>query len=280
MKGRCTMKPVRRTRRGFTLVELLVVVSVIALLISILLPSLRSARDQSKRLVCRSNLRNIWTGILMYSYEYNDRLPYMESANTSDRNADPFENDNPQSVGRVMYAYVNQDSWVCPAAVNGFPANADKGSWKLTYDFFTADRFFQPVPYDSADSAYTRKVDKDPAMTNYIHFDGRPMRLLDGRRYVANRQANSNENEKGFWKVRFPIIADMIGGKPYEGHPIYPHRGVLDTRVDLNNAREEFEKSIGGMGKKTGYHELHADNDRVEVFFTRYSLLSAAPGGN
>lgn len=43
----------------FTLVELLVVVAVIMLLMALLMPSLKSARDQAKRLVCANNLRNI-----------------------------------------------------------------------------------------------------------------------------------------------------------------------------------------------------------------------------
>ncbi len=58
-----------RPRAGFTLIELLVVVAIIALLISILLPSLKQAREQGKRAVCLSNLRSVAQGTAAYSTE-------------------------------------------------------------------------------------------------------------------------------------------------------------------------------------------------------------------
>jgi prepilin-type N-terminal cleavage/methylation domain-containing protein/prepilin-type processing-associated H-X9-DG protein len=62
-------------RKAFTLIELLVVVAIIALLISILLPSLNRAREQTKNVVCASNLRSMGQGVAIYTNENNGVLP-------------------------------------------------------------------------------------------------------------------------------------------------------------------------------------------------------------
>ena len=55
--------------RAFTLIELLVVIAIIALLLSILLPGLRKAKEQAKKVVCSSNLSQIAKAFEMYTME-------------------------------------------------------------------------------------------------------------------------------------------------------------------------------------------------------------------
>lgn len=67
-----------RSKKAFTLVELLVVIAVIALLLAILIPALRKAQEQAMRAVCGGNIGQHQLGLIVYADEHDGRLPVQQ----------------------------------------------------------------------------------------------------------------------------------------------------------------------------------------------------------
>ncbi len=66
----------KATSHRFTLIELLVVVAIIAILASMLLPALSSAREKARAAACQNNLKQLGLGFSMYNERFDDFYPY------------------------------------------------------------------------------------------------------------------------------------------------------------------------------------------------------------
>jgi len=101
-------------RDAFTLIELLIVISIISLLIAITLPSLRSVRRQAKMAVCGANLKQIGIAMGGYLSTSNDRFPYASFFPSF--GPAPIDRDEPLYIADVLGDYVNHDDDVfhCP----------------------------------------------------------------------------------------------------------------------------------------------------------------------
>jgi prepilin-type N-terminal cleavage/methylation domain-containing protein len=129
--------------RGFTLVELLVVIGIIAVLVSLLLPALNKARDAANAVVCESNQRQIMTAFLMFANEHQGHLPgnYFDSIYQQPKDAskrDWLLGDNPNQgraneyldgpqKGTIFPYLKNVNVYRCPAYQSG-AVNAGGGS--------------------------------------------------------------------------------------------------------------------------------------------------------
>jgi prepilin-type N-terminal cleavage/methylation domain-containing protein/prepilin-type processing-associated H-X9-DG protein len=76
---------------GFTLVELLVVIAVIAILAALLLPVVAKSKEQGKSAACLSNLRQVGIALQVYVQDHDDKLPVMHNYST-DTNLPPITN--------------------------------------------------------------------------------------------------------------------------------------------------------------------------------------------
>ncbi len=102
---------VRNCRKGFTLIELLVVVAIISLLMSILLPSLSKAREQSKLVACASNLRQLSMAMEIYADSNSGYyLAVVDSATSA-----PLINSPAEVLSEYMSGDYTSRVWRCPA---------------------------------------------------------------------------------------------------------------------------------------------------------------------
>jgi prepilin-type N-terminal cleavage/methylation domain-containing protein len=76
-------------QRGFTLIEILVVIAIIALLLALLMPALERAREQAIRMVCLRNLRTLTFAWVMYADENSGKLVNGEASDNDRATTDP-----------------------------------------------------------------------------------------------------------------------------------------------------------------------------------------------
>src|SRR5262245_51403939 len=101
----------RAVSRGFTLVELLVVISIIGMLMALLLPQIQAARETARGNTCRSNMRAVATAVFQYGNDNGKYPGYMNVLQLE--NGQPFKNPTtgtqmPVSWAVLIFPYIDR----------------------------------------------------------------------------------------------------------------------------------------------------------------------------
>ena len=133
----------RPKRRGFTLVELLVVIGIIAVLVSILIPTVSHARRQAKNVQCLANLRSLQESLIGFINQNHHSVDYAP-VNPANAKA-PTNLRSLTWEGFLRPMYSNDNVRVCPEAQD--PANLALGSATLAHG--TKDPIAPPTTLDT-----------------------------------------------------------------------------------------------------------------------------------
>ncbi len=247
-----------RVRPAFTLIELLVVIAIIALLVGILLPSLSSARNQAKAVVCMSNLRQLGVQLAIYQNKF-DHLPPVRLKESP--------------VGGTMETYYHK--------LTGYDFRRAKPRWQW---FLTEEigPVVDPDRYRTEDAFNDSMViDNDyfecPSLSGFTN-DVRNGAFGYNGTYLGNSRTNNG----GTGWIRWPVnesrianpggtiaIADSRGGAmPHGNHAYWLDPPKKAKYGNASNPGEDFGPNGSSELEELGHSPIEArHSDRGNVLF-------------
>ncbi|MEW6252235.1 MAG: prepilin-type N-terminal cleavage/methylation domain-containing protein [Planctomycetota bacterium] len=281
---------------GFTLIELLVTIGIIALLISILVPSLSAARQRGKAVRCLSNLRVLGQGIYIYLGENRDvlpagRLPRIDNCNTWSTiygrvkyrptflalmsgavGVPPFIDPQACANRTDMFGEPGDrqnyscEVYLCPSTLTW--TDERNGSYGFNYQFLGNSRLLVET---NPDSPYRNW----PVKLNWVRFPGRTVAVADcmgtAASYAPPDRGEYVNNARESWRLGNegfnldPPRCDPVRGE-MAGFPT--HRSAVDPRhADKGNvlyvdghARAQSLAELGYRLDGNGVFRLDGDN--------------------
>ncbi len=245
------------SRLGFTLIEVLVVVAIIALLISILIPSLSRARDQAKRAACASNLHQQLLAMSSYSADHKNFLPwrgwFSYSLSEVPREAYGWGGESSKTLvnlALLIGKHVGKDwnALYCPSTITRFKEG--QGGYRTLYDpatRFTYGGYNYAIPMAKRTGAPKMGTDVYPRDVNRLE-----TAWVNALKRKAKDKGLANDD------------ATAIRMMP---------RGVQPLVMDFVIGSDLHDKKMHFNGVNVGYSDGHAK-------FLMYKDLQILPGGS
>jgi prepilin-type N-terminal cleavage/methylation domain-containing protein len=145
-------------RRGFTLIEMIVVIAILLLLMGILIPVLSRARAEGRRVACKSNLSQLAKAIQMYVTDHQSTYPTLASR--------PTINNGMTSLKKLLMPYIKDDRLLrCPEDRQAlFETEGASYEWNAALNGRTQDGPIEQILGPS----------KTPMMYDYENFHADP----------------------------------------------------------------------------------------------------------
>ena len=223
-------------RSAFTLVELLVVISILSLLIAILLPSLARARRSAKAAFCASNLKQVGTAFTLYVNDHEDRYPSAEDpVSTSPFNWLWMGRGFREFVGPYLVEDINTENpsvLVCPDDRTS-PNVFERTSYAYSMAFYHSPEQIDAM--SSPADTYSNPQPPIPQMSSNVR---RPSdKILSGEWYSNHERI---PEDGGWWDQRGSrvfLFADGHADKHDAGQIVPANDGLPDPNLTISGIR-------------------------------------------